>query len=413
MRKILGLAVVVFGMIFFGGGVPVFAAEEEPELFQPVFSFHGGIECSTETYFGNYPVVNEENRELGAGMNETNFADLSRLSPLGNPTSPILVSNLTLDIYSNSLEDLELFIKLKYGGMPGVGMGLGVDELYTRYYTEQLMLTAGRFSSEFGIMGLLLKQQPADQLSINTMWGNTWITLLHRRIKMNFYESFPYATTADLDELIACRISKKFGTTLVGMNLMEGFLDEKAFSIDFNGKIKDCTVKGELGLVYPTWSNRLVGSLDAPIEFIPEGVYPGGIITVYFLNQSTRQLRLSIGGLSKGFISQYGATARMGQVNTEELAKFGRNSGGIDLLYLKDLSETLHLGMDLVYLEYLDREFLTQFQRKLLAPFPTRVFEVKLTKELSATSELALGLAYCGDHSFDYGKATLKWQANF
>ncbi|MCG8639276.1 MAG: hypothetical protein MI862_06055, partial [Desulfobacterales bacterium] len=89
--------------------------------------------------------------------------------------------------------------------------------------------------------------------------------------------------------------------------------------------------------------------------------------------------------------------------------KFSPNTGGIDLLYQKGLSDDLVLGLNLVWQEYLDLDY----QKKSQLDYPLKIFESKFEKYLSSASDISVSLSYIGDNIFNYGKIDISWQARF
>lgn len=417
------LLLIVLNLVFYTSLV---LAEEES--FIPTYNFYGDFQLEMDSYFGNYPVITEKNREAG-GYNEEEFNDIKKNFPLTNPTRPNVIQYITLNFYTNPLPDIELFIKTKYGGAAGTGAYLSWEQFYGRYYTERAMYTLGRFEPEFGTMGLLITD-PFDGLMVNTQWKNTWITLFSSREKMYYYAAdprFPYVSEGGTDDIAACRFSRKYGDNLIGLNLLlDSFYDEKALSFDFNGKIMGHSVTGELGFVYPNRFNRNIVMYKSStsdedesseeyyvpeeVQVVDKGVYPGAVISMNLIESPQQMLRLTLGGMHGGFRTQFGAFAML---DMEDTVKFGRNLWGADLLYKRPLREDLILSLGLTKTDYIDKKFFNEYQKPLPGPFPTRICGVKLTKQISATSELSLTLTYLGDHTFDYGKIGFNWKTFF
>ncbi|AZR72205.1 hypothetical protein BBF96_01610 [Anoxybacter fermentans] len=332
--------------------------------------------------------------------------DIRRIFRLTNPTVPGFSQIVEMEFYANPVPELELILRMDHRGLWGGGgtqyslsFPLVLEEAFVRYYTERAMFTVGRFKYELGPVGLLMGNQIAGKegLIVNTMYKYTWITGVYNRLLMSMYKEYPYVSTYLLDELTACRFSRKFGDKLVGLNIiLNGFYDEKALSLDLVGKISGHTIKGELGLVYPAWVYR---------ENVDDRVWPGGVVFVNLIENEKQLFSMRLGAFSKGFIAQYG---KRGMSTMESGIKFHPNTAGIDLLYQHGLNNDLVLGLNLVYLDYLDKKELEKLNR-----VPLRVFEVKLQKYLSEVSDISFSTAYIEDKNFNYGKAVVSWQFNF
>lgn len=388
----------------------------QDDIFQPIYTFQGSIAITLDSYFCHYPddpivtipegITDEE--ELAKWIAEKKHdEDIRRIFTLSNPTTPGISQNVELEFFANPVENLEILIKLKHRGLWGgsgtsstLSFPLVLKDAYACYYTDWALFTVGRFGSQLGPLALLLSDQydSREGLMVNTLFHDTWITLVVNRLLMSMYRDYPYVSTYLLDDLLATRFSKRYGDNLIGLNLIfDGFYDEKAISFDFDGKLARYPIKAELGFVYPAWVYR---------ELFPDRLWPGGVISLNLFDNHTHQLSLRLGGFSKGFIAQYGMKAG---IKMETPVKFNPNTGGIDLLYQRGLSDDLVLGLNLVWQKYLDSAYQEQSQMQ----FPLKIFETKLQKYLSQASDISVSLAYIGDNIFNYGKFDISWQARF
>ncbi len=393
---------------------PSLRAEEQ---FQPTYYFTGKIQLIANSYFGKYPlnpVVEipegitdpEELAEWEAKKREdTAIRNTFRLC---NPTVPGISQSIELEFYANPVPDLEAIIDMGHRGMWG-GSGseyeltspLFLKEAYARYYSENAMYTIGRFSYELGPLGLLLGHPNGakEGVLVHTMMKDTWITFAYNRLLMSLYPDYPYVSSYLLDDLVALRLSRTVGeNNLVGFNLIaNGFYDEIGLSVDYNGKLWGKTAVAELAVIYPAWVFR---------DLFPDHAWPGGIVSVNLIENLEHILTLRVGALSKGFISQYGVKGMSGM---EQAIKFYPNTGGIDLVYQRGLSEDLIFGANLYAATYLDCSY--QIERK--ARYDMRILEVKLQKYLSEVSDIRLSTALLNNDKDTYGKVELSWNFTF
>jgi hypothetical protein len=254
------------------------------------------------------------------------------------------------------------------------------------------------------------------------MIQDTWITGVYNRLMMSMYRDYPYTSTLVLDDLTALRVSRKFGGNLYGLNLLfDGFDDERGASIDFNGKLFGRPVKAELAVIRPHEGLRHkseeedeTGNNEEPDEeseedsmvYLGESVWPGMLISVDAYESKKSLLTVRLGAFGKGFYPQYGLRA---ESNMESSVKFYHNTYGVDLFYQYGLSKDLLLGCNLVYLDYVDKEY----QEKLKFRIPTQKLETKLTKFLSESSTISLSLGYTKQNEFHYGNSNLEWSFTF
>jgi len=419
---------------------------EEP--FRPTYTLHGSIELDIDSYFGNYPKITKENRKA-IDINEAEFDSINNYYPLHNPTDPNFKQYINLDFYSNPLPDLELFISAKYGGLANSSWGYAYEKVYIKYYTDKAMYTLGRFEPEYGLMGLLLDEYLMQGLAINTLWKDTWVTGLFSRDTMTYYaedgNNFPYVAYGGKDDLVALRFSRKHAENLLGLNLIvDGFEEGKAASFDFDGKIMDRPVTGEIAFVYPSRLDRLrtvpteptpgnsdpdtkseseedpnedpkedpesSEEFDNHVEFVEEGIYPKAVVLINLIENSKRMLRLAVGGSHAVFYHDY---RNFYLREMEDPVIFGPNLWGCNWLYQQLLNDKWILMVNLVLTDHIDEKIFEQYQKPLPYPYPTRICGVKFKKILSATAELGLSMTYYGDHARDYGRIALNWKMFF
>ncbi|MCK4259715.1 MAG: hypothetical protein KAX49_12100 [Halanaerobiales bacterium] len=410
MKKNRVLGIVLLIVVSF-----VLPITAEDEIFQPVVSFHGSISITADSYFGNYPddpVVEIPDGLEGEELEEwerikKEDEDIRKMFSLSNPTVPGITQRVELEFYANPLPDLEMFIKMDRQGMWGgassvqsLNYSLFIQEAYARYYTNRGMYTVGRFKYNLGPMGLSIGNLATglEGVMVNTMVKDIWITGVYNRLFMSMYKDYPYVSEFLLDDLWAVRLSKGFGEQLIGMNLiLDGFYNEKTLTFDIGGKVLGKSLKGEVGLMYPAHIYH---------SQVGEGIWPAGVISVNLIENWNNLLAVRLGGISKGFISPYGTK---GMTSMESGVKFNPNTGGIDILYQHGLTDDMVLGLNLVYLDYLDKKY----QEEIEIRVPLRTCEAKLQKYLSQFSKLSLSIGYLGDMSFDYGKLSLNWEFTF
>jgi hypothetical protein len=387
---------------------------KETEKFRPTYSLHGEVEFTADSYFGNYPTATEEYLANGGYTTEDAETDeneilsnqIATYYPLNNPTRPNTNQKITLEFYANPIPNFELLIKPIYDSE------VYWDQLEARYYTDRALYTLGYLKTEFGALGLLLSDDARfEGIMVNTRCKSTWITLLYSQDNQTYYhddaEHFPYLS--DSDNMLGCRLSRKYGANLVGLNIFaDGFEDEKAFSLDFNGKIGGHSATAEIGWVSPSGLNRNFDT-TTPADEIDAGFYPGMLISLNIVETPKQMLRLTLGGLSKGFWPTYGTRNQRDMTDT---VKLERNFWGIDLLHQLAFAKNWIFATNLVAMQAIDPDFYDLYQKPTFT-YPTRTLGFKLTKHLSKSTEISSTLIYYGDHDHDYGKLAVKWLTRF
>lgn len=429
--RCLTITVIVLIVVF---TVRPVKAENNDE-FRPTYTIHGGVEVKVDTYFCDYPVINKDNWENFTSV-EGEYKDIKEKFPTTNPSHPNLVYEIGLDLYANPFPDFELFVKPKF-----IEDYLAWEQFYTNYFSDRAMYTIGRFSIDLGVMGLLWSEEnPFEGVMVNTQWKNTWITVVAAHLNKVHYpgdKEFPIVLTEDTDNLIGCRLTRKYGNNLVGLNLLvDGFQNEQALSLDFNGKIGGHSVTAELGIIYPCLYFRDIvleheagedagnsssgqdpqadeNSLNeetsaVQVDEIKKGYYPGMVVSINLVENSKQMLRLTVGGMTKGFVAFNGDRCLR---EVEEAVKFGRNLWGVDLLHQYLLGENWILVSNLTWMEVFDQAHFDQYQKHF--PLPTRSLSMKIKKQITPRSEISGTLSYLGDDFFDYGRFDFNWKTVF
>lgn len=396
------------------------------QAFQPVVSFHGSVDLIADTYFGHLP-------DDKIDLDNPEDVDLRKMFKVTNPSTPGFMQVTNLDFYANPVEDLEVNIRLNLSGRWG-GWGtsyylespLFLREAYVRYYTDWAMITAGRFNYDFDAFNILLSCQNSarDGITLHTMIKDIWITGVYNRLMMSMYRDYPYTSTLVLDDLSALRVSRKFGNNLYGLNLLfDGFADEHGASIDFNGKLFGRPVKAELAVIRPQEGLRHKNEEESKtgddnkepedepkqedtMVYLGESYWPGMVISVDAYETKRSLLSARVGAFGRGFYPQYGLR---GEASMESSVKFYHNTYGLDLFYQHVLTKDLLLGVNVVYLDFVDKNY----QNKLKFRVPTQRLEGKLTKYLSESNTLSLSTGYLKQNDFHYGKANLEWSIKF
>lgn len=392
-------------------GTSIGWAEEE---FQPIFTFHTDLNLVVDSYFGSFPddpilempagVVDPEEIKYWEGQIKED-QEVRKRFKLTNPTIPNISQKVALQFYAAPSPDLEMIVKLNHQGMWGgdgtnnsLSFPLILNEAYLNYLTNWGMITAGKFSYELDTMGLIIGDNltPREGVMVYSKYKNFWYSVVYNRLLMSLYRDYPYVSTYLWDDLVAFRTSTYIKDQFVGLNLLAtGFYDEKALTIDYNGKIFGHTAKAEVGLVYPLWLHR---------QRVGDRVWPGGVASINWIEDQDNFLQFKVGALSKGFIPNYGSRSNM-----DGSVKFSPNTAGIEILYQRGLTADLLLGVDLVASNILDQTYQEQMQRR----DTLRKLEFKLTKYLNQYTNLSLTTAYLGDDTFDYGKINLNWQIDY
>lgn len=376
----------------------------EEEAFVPVVSFSGNISITADSYYGNLP-------DDPVDLDDREDVDLRKRFGVTNPSAPGFTQATTLNFYANPVPDLELNIKTSFSGKWGGGgtnqdlrNPLFVNEAYATYYTDWAMINMGRFATELDAFGLLVANRSGarEGISIHTIYKDTWVTGLYNRLLMSEYRDYPYVSDFLLDDLVALRLSRPVANNLVGLNLLfDGIYDEKGVSLDFNGKILGAKTKAQVSYIYPAWVYRR--DKKNPVG---ERVWGAGLASITAYEDQNNIVTARLGYMGVGYMS---VTGNGGETEMENPVKFRNNTCGIDLLYQRGLTPDTVLGVNMVYLHIMDKNF----QKQLGTTFPTQIVEAAVTKYLSDAVNIKFATSLYRQDQNIFGRLGLSWDSSF
>jgi hypothetical protein len=243
-----------------------------------------------------------------------------------------------------------------------------------------------------------------------------------------------------LDDLVACRLSKKFGNSLVGLNLLtDGFYDEKGLTLDWDGTIGNRHITMEAGAYYPDALTRgpLIKTVEEPdpadsthtitreVE-IPscykDQIYYGAFLSFDLFKTRRQALTLRTGYFELGFRPEYSSLKEYSDP-FKDMVKASGDTVSANLYYTRKLSETWFLDLDLYQAQLLEKDFPgTSFSFYNPLQAYQIAFRKQFARQSRLQSELQLGVSWYGFEKYcegalekehSYGTFNLKWISHF
>jgi hypothetical protein len=309
MKKILVFFFLIIGAFTYIPGLYQSILAATRETSNNRLSTETQYELNSNSFFGNYEYYDETG----------NFT-------INNPSHPSFNHKLGMAISATPINDFEFFLNPSLEGIWGSSdNNLFFDEVYAKYYGAKAALTMGYFKKNLGPAGLLYSadlKMTHPGFVYETMFWNTWVTVIYNRLEQSLVDS-KVVSDFLLDDLVACRLSKKFGNSLVGLNLLtDGFYDEKGLTLDWDGTIGNRHITMEAGAYYPDALTRgpLIKTVEEPdpadsthtitreVE-IPscykDQIYYGAFLSFDLFKTRRQALTLRTGYFELGFRPEY------------------------------------------------------------------------------------------------------------